>query len=173
MRIALARCAEPQPPFPRAFHEGPDPSPSLVETSGATALSQPQRVLPADEGHRAADVHAHGDPPSYRCASAAPRPRPPLSRRPLGRTMFHHGVRGGHEHAVVTVLPPDQIRRCSALPVNLGDHALASSSPTWRPLAMISSPTSACIAISSFWFAATRRPACVPGGGAHAPVPLR
>ncbi len=99
MRIALARCAEPQPPFPRAFHEGPDPSPSLVETSGATALSQPQRVLPADEGHRAADVHADGDPRSFRCANAAPRPRPPLSRRPLEPVFYFHGHPGSRLEA--------------------------------------------------------------------------
>ena len=44
---------------------------------------------------------------------------------PLGRMMFHHGVRGGREHAVVTVRPPDQVRRRSALPVDLDDHTLA------------------------------------------------
>ncbi len=44
---------------------------------------------------------------------------------PVGGTMFDDGVRGWREHAVVTVLPPDQVRRRSAFPVDLGDHALA------------------------------------------------
>ena len=39
--------------------------------------------------------------------------------------MFHQAVRRRHEHAFVAVLPPDEIRRRSALPVNLDDHALA------------------------------------------------
>jgi len=39
--------------------------------------------------------------------------------------VFHQAVRGGHEHAVVTVLPPDQVRRRSTLPVNLDDYPLA------------------------------------------------
>jgi hypothetical protein len=39
--------------------------------------------------------------------------------------MFHQGVRGGHEHAVVTVVPTDQVRGRTALPVNLDDNAFA------------------------------------------------
>ena len=75
--------------------------------------------------------------------------------------VFHQAVRGGHEHALMAVLPPDQVRRRSALPVNRGDHARAVLSAIWRPRTTISSPTSACIRISSSLLAVTlRRPAC-------------
>ena len=42
-----------------------------------------------------------------------------------GETVLYQGVRGRHEHALVTVLPADQIRRRAILPVDLHDHALA------------------------------------------------
>src|SRR5271165_7696914 len=44
---------------------------------------------------------------------------------PPGETVLHQGVRGWHEHALVTVLPPDQVRRRAIFPVDLHDHALA------------------------------------------------
>ncbi len=62
-------------------------------------------------------------PPSRRRANVMPPRR--SADRPRGRMVFHQAVRGGHEHAVVTVRPPDQVRRRSTLPVNLDDHPLA------------------------------------------------
>ena len=44
--------------------------------------------------------------------------------RSAGAVLYQR-VGGWHEHALVTVLPPDQIRRRAILPVNLHDHALA------------------------------------------------
>jgi len=44
--------------------------------------------------------------------------------RPAGAVLYQR-VGGRHEHALVTVLPPDQIRRCAILPVDLHDHAPA------------------------------------------------
>src|SRR6516162_2862991 len=62
--------------------------------------------------------------PAARERDAASRPHRSASGTG-GGVMFHHAVRGGHEHALVAVLPSDQVRRRSALPVNLGDHAPA------------------------------------------------
>ncbi len=44
-------------------------------------------------------MHADGDPRSFRCANAAPRPRPPLSRRPLEPVFYFHGHPGSRLEA--------------------------------------------------------------------------
>jgi hypothetical protein len=39
--------------------------------------------------------------------------------------MLHMGIGGRGEQALVTVFPPDQIRRRATVPVDLDDHSLA------------------------------------------------
>ena len=39
--------------------------------------------------------------------------------------MLHMSIGGGGEHALVTVFPPDQIRRCATVTVDLDDHPSA------------------------------------------------
>jgi hypothetical protein len=84
-------------------------------------------------------VLAPADPPGKGCRHSAtakyavppqtvpePAPEPVLAAAPLqGGAMLHQGVRGRREHALVTVFPPDQIRRCATVPVDLDDHSLA------------------------------------------------
>ena len=83
---------------------------------------RPQRLAQTGYRHQAARGHGHGD----RAVRPAPRERGAASPGAPGqRTMFHQAVRRRHEDAFVAVLPPDEIRRRSALPVNLDDHALA------------------------------------------------
>jgi hypothetical protein len=44
---------------------------------------------------------------------------------PPSLTMFHLGVGGRDEHALVAVAPPDQVGRRTLLPVDLDDHPFA------------------------------------------------